>query len=701
MQPPLTVERILHPRSVGVIGASDDVGKFGGRIMQYLTRHRFPGRIVPVNPTRPEIRGIKAYPRIGEALGPVDVCILAVPAAILVQACRECAEARVGACVIMTTGFAEIGPVGQERQNELTAIAQHHGMRIIGPNCMGLINPHHALALSSSLVLETGELMRGRIGLISQSGALMVSMYDRSLSAGIGFSTCVSLGNQCDLEICDFLEYMRDDPRTEAICLYAEGLKTPRRFLDLALDCRRHGKPVLMVKAGRTEAGVHAALSHTASLAGSYAVLAAACEERGVLLLDDPDDMIRTADALLRSGVPRTDGIAMLSPSGGGAAVMIDRICDRGMRPAVFNQTTQEKLAEHLLPTFIGNPIDLGGRRDPNALRLGGQLVRVLAADPDVGVLCVLLATAPGFTSVARGIGEALLTAAKPFVLTVTPGASADAPRAALRELGCPYYDSADSALRVMQALVESRRLAMLPMPGAALRPPELPSPDAIPPLPAGRLTEPEAKRLAAAYGRPVSTDRQCGDVDEAVRAAAALGYPVALKPICSALVHKSDIGAVQLGIADATALRAAWTEVMDVVRRALPDAEIEGGLVQRMHQGEIELIIGARRDPHFGLILLIGAGGTLAELHNDVAITLAPAKPADVRRLLQRLKIWPLLTGWRGRPAPELDAAINAACRLSWLAADLGDRLIEIELNPLLVGVRDAVAVDARATLA
>jgi len=701
MQPPLTVEQILHPRSVGVIGASEDVGKFGGRIMQYLIRHRFSGRIVPVNQTRTEIRGIKAYPRIGDAPGAVDVCILAVPAAVLVQACRECAEAGVGACVIMTTGFAEIGPLGQARQDELTTIAHSNGMRIIGPNCMGLINPHHALALTSSLVLETGELMRGRVGLISQSGALMVSMYDRAHSAGIGFSACISLGNQCDLEICDVLEFMRDDPRTEAICLYAEGLKTPRRFLDLALDCRRRGKPVLMVKAGRTEAGVRAALSHTASLAGSYAVLVAACEEHGVLLLDDPDDMIRAADTLLRSGVPRADGIAVLSPSGGGAAVMIDRICDRGMRPAVFNATTQVKLAEHLLPTFVGNPIDLGGRRDPNAPGLGGELVRVLAADPDVGVICVLLTTAPDFTSVARGIGEALLAAGKPFVLTVTPGTSADAPRTALRELGCSYDDHADSALRVMQALVESHRLAMLPMPRGIARPPTLPRADAMPTLPVGRLTEPEAKRLAAAYGVSVSTERQCANVEEAVRAASALGYPVVLKPVCRALVHKSDIGAVRLGIADDDALRAAWAEVMDAVRRAVPDADIEGGLVQRMHPGEIELIIGARRDPQFGPVLLVGAGGTLAELHNDVAIALAPVEPAEARRRLQRLRIWPLLTGWRGRPAPDLDAAIDAACRLSWLANDLGERLIEIELNPLLVGVHGAVAVDARAMLA
>ncbi len=374
MQPRLTVDQILHPRSVGVIGASDDVAKFGGRIMHYLVKHRFPGSIVPINPSRAEVRGIRTFPRIGEAPGPVDVCILAVPASVLVQSVRECAEAGVGCCVIMTTGFAEIGPVGRARQDELELIARTHRMRILGPNCMGLINPHHALALTSSLVLEEGELACGRIGLISQSGALMVSMYDRAHSAGIGFSACVSLGNQSDVEICDILEYMRDDPRTEAICLYVEGFRSPRRFLELAQACRGAGKPVLMVKSGRTEAGVRAALSHTASLAGSYRVLSSACTEHGVLLLDDPDDMIRAADALLRWGVPRTDGVAVLSPSGGGAAVMIDRISERGIRPAMFNEATRTKLAKRLLPSFIGNPIDLGGRLDSGSTDLGGQL---------------------------------------------------------------------------------------------------------------------------------------------------------------------------------------------------------------------------------------------------------------------------------------------------------------------------------------
>ena len=696
MQARLSVRQILHPQSVGVIGASDDVGKFGGRIMHYLIKHGFPGTIVPVNPSRAEVRGVHAYPRIGDAPGPVDVCILAVPAAVLVQAVRECAEAGVGCCVVMTTGFAEIGPAGRARQDELEAIARTHGMRIVGPNCMGLINPHHALALTSSLVLEDGELARGRIGLISQSGALMVSIYDRARSADIGFSACVSLGNQSDVEICDVLEYMRDDPCTEAICLYVEGFRSPRRFLELASDCRRAGKPVLMVKSGRTEAGVRAALSHTASLAGSYRVLASACAERGVLLMDDVDDMVRAADALLRWGVPGGDGVAVLSPSGGGAAVMIDRISERGLRPAVFGEATRVRLAEHLGPTFIGNPIDLGGRLDSGAAGLGGELVRVLAGDPDVGVLCVLLTTAPGFVAVARGIGEALLAAAKPFVLSVTPGTSADAPRTVLREIGCPYYDHADSALRVLGTLLEARRLGAV-VAVETVRPGGLPATDAV--LPTGRLTEPEVKQLVARYGVPVGEERVCADVEAAVKAATAIGFPVALKPVCRALVHKSDIGAVRLGLGSVEALRDAWAEVMTAVHRALPDATIEGGVVQQMHRGELELIMGVRRDPQFGPVLVVGAGGVLAELLDDVTVALAPVGVARVMEMLRGLKVWPLLDGWRGRPKLDVAAVADAACRLSWLANDLGDRLVDLELNPLLVGREGEgmVAVDGR----
>jgi acyl-CoA synthetase (NDP forming) len=702
-KPRVSIERILNPRSVAVIGASEDVSKFGGRIIYYLTRHHFPGTIVPVNPARATIRGLPAYKSIGDAPVVVDVAILAVPPDSLIAACRACADAGVGCCVVMTTGFAEIGPVGRARQDELEVLSRESGMRVVGPNCMGMIVPTSAMALTSSLVLEHGELAAGRIGLISQSGALMVSIYDRARAAGLGFSACTSLGNQSDVEICDFLEFMIDDTATDAICLYVEGFRDPHRFLTLAARARARGKPLLMVKSGRTEAGVRAAMSHTASLAGAYDVLASACEERGVLLLDDPDDMIRAADALLRFGTPNGDGVGVLSPSGGGGATGIDRVVERRLRPADLDEATRSGLTPFLLPSFRNNPIDLGGR----TVALAGSaavetLVRTFAAAPDIGALCVLLTTVPDFTETARAIGSGLLASRKPFVLAVTPGPSADGPRAALREIGCPYFDSVDSALRVLGTLMEARRLTALPVPVAVARPPGLPAAASLSSLPGGQLTELEVKSLARSYGVPTCEERLCVDIEAAVAAAGTIGYPVALKPVCRDLIHKSDIGAVKLNLRDEAALRSAWRDVMGAVGQALPGAAIEGGLVLKMASGVIEVIFGARNDPQFGPVLLLGAGGTTVELDKDVVLALAPVSADTARRLFGKLRIAPLLDGWRGRAPLDLAALADAASRFSILAQDLGERLIEMELNPVLVGEKGAgvTAVDGRATL-
>lgn len=282
--PRLSVREILYPRSVAVFGASEDKGKFGGRILHYLMRHRFAGQIVPINPNRETVAGLACYPTISAVGEAIDVAILAIPASSILPSVEACAAAGVGCCAIVSTGFAEAGEEGAAVQQRLVQLSRDCGMRIIGPNCMGLINPNHALALSSSLVLEIPEMRRGSTGLISQSGALMVSIFDRAHDAGLGLSTCVSLGNQADIEICDIFEHLIEDPATKVICMYIEGLKDAVRFASLAERAQAARKPVIVVKTGRTEAGAKAARLHTASLAGSYAVLGAICREHGVLV---------------------------------------------------------------------------------------------------------------------------------------------------------------------------------------------------------------------------------------------------------------------------------------------------------------------------------------------------------------------------------------------------------------------------------
>jgi acyl-CoA synthetase (NDP forming) len=698
------VRDILYPESVAVFGASDNVAKFGGRIMHYLVKHGFGGRLLPINPGRTHVLDRPCYGRIGEVLGPVDVAILAVPPPAVVPAVAECAEAGVRCCIVMTTGFAEAGPDGAARQDALVEIVRRTGLRLVGPNCMGLINPHHHLALTSSLVLDVESLVPGAVGLISQSGALMVSMYNRAHDAGIGFSACVSLGNQADFEICDVLDYMVDDERTAAIAIYAEGFRDVRRFLRLAEAARERGKPLVIVKAGRTGAGVRAARSHTASLAGSYAVFAAACRDRGVLLTDDPDGMILAADLLGQpAGRATEERIGVLSPSGGGAAVAADRLVEAGVGLAALRPSTKEALLQILHPPQADNPIDLGGRRDGDPIAAADRVMSVLSADPGVGAVLVPLTTVPFYEDTTRALASAGLRSGKPVLFAVTPGSAADGPRRILRELGCRYYDRFDDALRVLKLwAADSRQRASQRAAPDAVAPSRAARREAPRRLPEGMLTAPEVRTLLEAYGVPVARERVAAGVEEAVSAAESLGYPVALKAVCRGLVHKRDAGVVRLGLADARAVAAAWGRIAAAVGQ-LTGVAWDGCVVQEMVRGEAEVIVGARRDEQFGPVLLVGWGGSLVEVLNDVQLALCPVTPGRAVDLFRMLRLWPVLSGAAGGgPALDVEATADIASRLSVLAADLGDRLIELDVNPVVVRAAGdgAVAVDCRATL-
>jgi acyl-CoA synthetase (NDP forming) len=699
-RPRLDISGIIAPRSVAVFGASDNKDKFGGRVMHYLTRHGFKGRILPINPSRTEVFGHPAYPAIGAAPGRVDVAILAVPPKALLPAVQECADAGVGCCVIMTTGFAEVGEEhGRERQRQLVSIARRSGMRIVGPNCMGLISPLANMALTSSLVLEIERMHTGRIGLVSQSGALMVSIFNKAHDAGIGFSLCVSLGNQCDLEICDFIDELVKDPNTGAICVYVEGFVDGQRFLRSAAACQAAGKPLVMVKTGRTEAGVRAAQSHTASLAGSYAVLDAACRKYGAVLTEDPDAMVRIADLLLRWPDVKGDGIGLLSSSGGGASIGVDRAGENGLRLASLSPATKEKLLEVLLAPQADNPIDLGGRRDGDVAGAAGKCASIMAGDPDVAVMLVVLTTVPFYEATTRELATAALASGKPVLFWVTPGSAAEGPRRALRELNCPYFDSLDQVIRILRGFFGARPTARAV---TAPRPAGIPAVPDLKGLYPGQLTEPEAKRLLAQYGVPVTREAVARDAEEAAAAARAIGFPVVLKAVARDLVHKSDIGAVKLRLGDEAAVRKAWDEIAGAVRSTMLGSTLDGCVVQEMVRGDAELIVGARRDPQFGPVVLVGFGGVMVEVLEDVQLALAPIAKDEALAMLRRLKLWPVLHGARGRPKLDIDAVADVLCRLGWLAADLDTFFGDIEVNPLMVrsAGQGVVAADARGTL-
>jgi acetyl-CoA synthetase (ADP-forming) len=694
------VERILHPRSVAVFGASDSKDKFGGRIMHFLVRHGFAGEILPINPRRDEVVGHRAYPTIAAAPAPPDVAILAVPGSSLVATVREAAAAGVGCCVIISTGFAEAGDEGAARQAELVRIARETGTRLVGPNCMGLIVPHHHLALCSSVVLDTDRLADGSIGLVSQSGALMVSIFDRAAADGVGFRYGVSLGNQVDLEICDFLDYMVAEPQTEAICVYVEGLLDGARFRRGLAAARRAGKPVLVVKTGRTQAGVKSARSHTASLAGAWEVFEAVCREEGAVLARDPDDMVRAAHFLTRHRAPRRGGAVILSSSGGGCGIASDRVSELGVPLATLTADSRAQLGELLLPPQADNPVDLGGRRKPEDVEIAGDVARILLGDPGVAYGLVILTSMPFFANRTRLIGQAALAADKPVMIALTPGAAAEAPRKALRELGQFYFDRSEDALRVLALVAAYDALRTTP-PVAPVRPAGLPDGHTLV-LPDGALTEGEVKRLLAAYGVAVAPEQIAATPEAAAAAATTLGFPVALKAVSRRIVHKSDVGAVRLGLASPDEVTAAAREMLVKLRAAGLDAGLEGFSLQPMIRGEAEVIVGARRDPHFGAVVMVGLGGLAVEILNDVTLAPAPLSVDRARALIASLRGAPLLSGARGRPPLDVTAVADAVVAVSWLAADLGPRLGDLEVNPLIVRRHGdgAIAVDGRATL-
>jgi acetyl-CoA synthetase (ADP-forming) len=690
------IEHVLNPRSVAVIGASEDPAKFGGRVLRNVVRHGFAGALLPVNPNRSTLLGLPAYTAIGAAPGPVDVAVIAVPAASLLDTVAACAAAGVGAAIVFTAQLGEFDAAGLVLQDKITAVARAAGMRLVGPNCMGMISPAGGLALSSTPTLQHVEALRsGPVAFISQSGALMGALFILGHDHSVGFSHMVTVGNQADMELCDFLEGVIEDGRAKIVCLYVEAVKSPARFMSLARRARAAGLRVLAVKAGRTEAGSALARSHTASLAGSFEAFEAVCRATGVLLVDEPEAMILAAGVLARCGPAGPGGVGLVVSSGGGGAVTADRMTVAGLPLAAWSAATRDRLGQHFLPAHINNPMDLGAHFGVLEPGVFADTIAAVADDPGVAVVMYIMTPQPLMEQTADALARAWRDTGKPFVVVMDTASFAAPIRARLTAAGMPYVSRIDDGLRTVDLLLRERGLRDDAAARDAPRPPGAGPASSLPGQ--GALTETQAKSLFTAYGIACPTEATVRAADAAVVAAAAIGYPVVVKGVTATVVHKSDAGLVRLGLTDATAVRAAFAAVAANLPEASPTI-----VVQAMIQGEAELIVGVRRDAAFGPQILVGFGGILVELLRDVSIECAPVSPALAEAMLRRLTMWPVLAGVRGRPALDVPAVADIVSRLSWLAVDLGERLEDLEINPVIVRAagQGAVAVDGTGTL-
>ncbi|MCR9232629.1 MAG: bifunctional acetate--CoA ligase family protein/GNAT family N-acetyltransferase [bacterium] len=696
------LDKIFHPRSVTVIGASQRPLSVGHTVFHNLLAGGFEGPVYPVNPKHERLGDHACYAQVADLPGKVDLAVICTPAVTIPDLIDQCGQAGIRGIVILSAGFRETGPEGKELELQVRRRAhQYSGMRIIGPNCLGIMAPYSKLNAS----FATDMPLTGNVAFISQSGALCTSILDWSLQERIGFSHFVSVGNTLDVGMADLIDYFALDPHTSSIILYVESIAQARLFMSAARAFTQK-KPIIAYKAGRFTASAKAATSHTGAMAGVDAVYEAAFARAGIVRVFDLDDLFDCAELLARHKPPRGDRLAIVTNAGGPGVMATDALLERKGVMAEISQETIEQLNEFLPVAWShGNPLDVIGDATPERF---GRTVEIVLKDPQVDG--VLVALSPQAMTDPTGAAEAVIAAArtssKPVLTAWMGGGKVQEGIARLNQAGIPTYTTPEQAVRAFMYLVtyarnlqflnETPRAVPMNLTLDRARLQEL----AQVALQQGKstLSERMSKQLLEAYGIPVSQTVVACSPEEAAARADELGYPVVLKIYSDDITHKSDVGGVELGIASHQKVHEAYARMMQRVAERRPEAHVQGVTVQPMYaeaEGH-ELIVGAKRDPVFGVVLLIGAGGTTAELYQDRSLELPPLNERLARRALESLRSWPLLNGYRGHAPVDLDRLIEVLIRLSYFVADFPE-ILELDVNPLLVSPDQVVALDAR----
>ncbi len=687
------------PRGVALIGASASPNKLSHGILRNMLQYGYQGKIYPVNPRADEILGLPCYADISQVPDPVDLAVIVVPAPATPEIIQACGRRGVRTAVIISGGFKEVGKEGAGLERECVNIASEYGMRLIGPNCVGTMDLNTGL----NTTFIQGIPRQGRIAFVSQSGAVAGGVVDYIRNKGVGFSHFASLGNEADVSETDMIEYLGEDPNVGVIACYVEGIKDGRRFMEISRRVTRR-KPVVVLKAGRTQAGARAVSSHTGSLAGSHASYDAAFRQSGVIEAATTEELFDISMALDYQPLPKGKHVAILTNAGGPAALASDSLASAGMTLADLSEETQAGLRAFLNPAAqVSNPIDmLGGAEPPEYARA----LEATLADPGVdAALAILVPQAlVNPAEVARAIGEVAQTSDKTVIACFMGEASVVEARRLLHEFQVPMYVFPEAVGSVLAAM---RRyavwLASAPEPPLHL--------EGLDPAAAKEaleqvggeknLSEAYSRPLLAAYGVPLVPGGAAHSATEAVEIARRVGFPVVLKIVSPDILHKSDAGGIVLNLQDEESVQAAYTAMMDRIGRSHPHARLEGALVEAMLPQGTEVIVGMRRDPFFGPLLMFGLGGIYVELFGDVSFRVAPLSRAGALEMIHQTNAGRLLTGFRGQPKADLDAVVDVILRLGRLALDF-PQVEEMEVNPLLVMPEGegVVALDARVIL-
>ena len=689
----------FKPQGVAILGASSKPNKLSYGILENLLKYGYQGGIYPVNPNAQEILGVRVYPQLAQVPDPVDLAVVVLPVGMILDTMRECADRGIKAVIIITGGFREVGGEGVEIERKTLDFARAHGMRVIGPNCVGTMDMRSGL----NTTFIKGMPPRGPIAFISQSGAVCGGVVDLILESEIGFSHFASLGNEMDVSEADMIAYFGDDPDVKVIAIYLEGVQDGARFIAEARRVSRI-KPIVMLKAGRNNAGARAVSSHTGSLAGSYTAYQAVFNQTGVIEVETLAELFNVAWALGTQNLPTGKRVAIATNAGGAAALLADNLAANGAELAELSAETQTSLRLKLNPSAqVANPVDmLGGAEPADYLWSLEQMMR----DDNVDVLAPVLVPQALVNplDVAQAWAQAAAQTPKTMLTCLMGELSVREARSFLNKAGIPVYQYPDQVGPVLRAMRAYSEYARKPIHKPVE--PKKAHKNAVRGVldtNTGKLSlgEFETRTILDAYGIPNVPGALAADAPQAAAIAEEIGFPVALKIVAEGVLHKSDAGGILLNLEDEESVRSGFELLTNRIRSQYPGAAIAGVMVEKMAPKGLEVIIGMRRDPTFGPMMMFGMGGTLVEQLKDIAFRVAPLSLEDIQEMIDATIAGKLLKGVRGSSRADIEAVQAAIAALSQAALDFPE-LEEIEINPLVVYPQGqgALALDSRAVL-
>jgi acetate---CoA ligase (ADP-forming) len=672
----------FSPNGVAIIGASSNPRKLSHGILRNMTLFGYQGGVYPVNPKADEILGLKTYRDLVQVPDPVDLAVVALPAPMIPSVLQVCGERGIQAVVIISGGFREVGGQGVKLEEESLKIAKQYGMRLIGPNCVGTLDLHTGL---NTTFIE-GVPAVGSIGFLSQSGAVCGGVVDLIADKYIGFSHFASLGNELDVDETDMIAFFGAHPKVKVIAAYIEGIQNGEKFIRVANEVSRK-KPIVMLKAGRTDAGAKAVSSHTGSLAGAYSAYQAAFKQAGVIEVESLSALFDVAWSLSCQPLPKGNRVAIFTNAGGPAALASDALATNGFNLAEFSQAQQAALADELNPSAqVGNPVDMLGGAEAHEF---AHCLSTLRDDDEIDVFLPMLV--PQALVDPAEVAQAIVSQAqnmdKSVLACMVGEKSLGAARKVLHENNVPmsnFPEVPGQVLGVMQSYGQwLQKKHAAPFSFSDINAKKVA--ESLANRESSVFGETETRPLLKAYGLNLIPAGFAKDVNETVRIANEIGYPVAIKIVSPQILHKSDLGGIVLNINNEADLRAATTNMADTITRNAPDAEIKGFLVEQMAPQGMEVIVGMRRDPTFGPLMMFGLGGVMVELYKDVGFGVAPLTPNQCREMIVSTRAGHLLQGYRGSEGYDIDGVIEVIGRLSQLALDHPE-ISEVEINPLLV---------------